>query len=997
MKIDIQEESLLNQRQKLPLPGSLIHGFRVKECGNIKNLNGETLSAVHEVSGADLYYIQNDDKELSFTILYRTPYLDDADINHVLEHGVISSSKKYPSKNVFFDMVGKTYNTYLNALTSITYTAYPLASQSSEQLLKMMDVYLSCLTEPEILENENIFKREGLRLELHHKDEPITMKGTVFTEDFSSLNDITSEALKQVLQALYPGEQTVYINGRAHLNFEELTYEKTVELFKRYYSFDNCLIILYGNMEYEEFLEFLDREYLSRYPKKKDREAVFYEEASVSQMGRAERGMVESICKSPAYQGDQTEGAGIINYAFDLSGLVWEDRMKLDILSDMISNENSGLHKNLKARGIYNQCSCGQYIDTAKPVFSVVLEDADKEQRYAFKEAVDELLKKISTHGVSPEIFDLIIKKKRISSGLSRNGTNIGVNMSAVIGCYWAITGKADYCELEEKIFSALNPKDSQKEFKRLAEYLLTETKKVLAVTEPEAGLAEEIQAGMERYLAEKKASMSEAEIQKLIEETCRFEQWNESQESCQTFTIPVKQLPKPEPFPKVKKEISSGISWYQAEAASEETGALQIYIYTGGIKEEDLYYLPLFELAVGELQSGSYNSDEMRFLIQKYLYGIEFDETARFRDSGEQQIEPFLQVSFYGLAEDAEKSMELFSQMIRETGFDDIEAIKQIIKKYAPLYNMAQSGDAFGLVKELVTGYLGKREQYKNYMAGQGYYRFLKETEENMDKNPEYGRLVAEKLKEIQRHLYSSWHMMVSIAASEKNLPVFRQAAEKVLQKWPSGCLGEERYLLEPLHAKTAVIIESPDQYHMIGSCWKDMDGRYVPFISMISDKYIVQKLRFEMGAYSALAYAVPGKGFFGLYSCNDPNGKESLKVMESAGDYLEGADITKEELDGYILSAYSDATLPMGAIQQAQAAIAEQMRGEDPEKRLRIIEEMKLAEVKDKKEAAEIIKKLIQTGAVVSAGNKAVLERDRRVYERVVDYRGVILYITE
>lgn len=60
---------------------------------------------------------------------------------------------------------------------------YPAASQSEEQLLKIADVYLSCMVDPGVLTEDNFFKREALRYMLYDPADPITMGGTVFTED----------------------------------------------------------------------------------------------------------------------------------------------------------------------------------------------------------------------------------------------------------------------------------------------------------------------------------------------------------------------------------------------------------------------------------------------------------------------------------------------------------------------------------------------------------------------------------------------------------------------------------------------------------------------------------------------------------------------------------------------------------------------------------------------------------------------------------------------
>lgn len=171
---------------------------------------------------------------------------------------------------------------------------------------------------PYVLKNENIFKREAIRYELDGPKEEIRMIGTVFSEDFGFLTDMSMEAVNNLVDALYPEQYASHAIGRAHRNYQNLTYEAVLDTYRRYYHFDNSLLFLYGDMDYERILSFLDKEYLS---------ATERQEAdlSVYQDSAAEDGYVETTVFVPAYEGDQTENASEIDYAFSLEDKSWED------------------------------------------------------------------------------------------------------------------------------------------------------------------------------------------------------------------------------------------------------------------------------------------------------------------------------------------------------------------------------------------------------------------------------------------------------------------------------------------------------------------------------------------------------------------------------------------------------------------------------------------------------------------------------------------------
>ena len=127
---------------KLPEKGQTLWGFTVTERNSISMLGAETAELFHPFSGARLLYIHNDDRELGFNLIYRTPQLDNLDSNHILEHLMLCSCPSYPSRDVFFDMDSKSYSTFMNGLTDNTYTCYPICTLSQEQLIKLVDVYL---------------------------------------------------------------------------------------------------------------------------------------------------------------------------------------------------------------------------------------------------------------------------------------------------------------------------------------------------------------------------------------------------------------------------------------------------------------------------------------------------------------------------------------------------------------------------------------------------------------------------------------------------------------------------------------------------------------------------------------------------------------------------------------------------------------------------------------------------------------------------------------
>ena len=114
----------------LPQVGQVVNGFEAVETRDYPLMDATAVRFVHQKTGAELYYIANDDTNRVFDLTFFTETLDKTGLPHVFEHAVLSGSEKYPSTQLFFNLKHQTYNTYMNALTYSGYTTYPVASLS---------------------------------------------------------------------------------------------------------------------------------------------------------------------------------------------------------------------------------------------------------------------------------------------------------------------------------------------------------------------------------------------------------------------------------------------------------------------------------------------------------------------------------------------------------------------------------------------------------------------------------------------------------------------------------------------------------------------------------------------------------------------------------------------------------------------------------------------------------------------------------------------------
>ncbi len=471
-----------NDDDPFPVVGEEISGFTLKSVESYGPLNAEILSFEHEYSGAQLCYIKNDDTNRAFSVAYRTPLVDETDSNHIFEHAILSSSQKYPSNNLFFDVVGKTYNTYVNAFTYNNFTMFPFGSQSEEQLLLGADVYLSCMVSPGLLRDPQIFKREALRYMLYDVDDPISMGGTVFSEDMGYMTSVGMEGGRNILQGLYPGEYAANYIGRAHANYRDLTFEHVAETHERCYRFDNALLLLYGDLDYRGFLEFMDREYLSK-TEKRGTDLSAYDDPVTAP------GYVEEVVYAPAYEGDSAEDASVIYYGIDLDGQEWETLLEDELLSIMLSSDSSVFHENLKEAGLTAPAFASISMDTAKPFFIFGMDYANPEDAAPFKAVVEKTLADVAQNGLDDELVDTVLKSKALDDYTMMENTSVIIEeIFPVICMKWVQSGEMDLLPQTEAVFRAVEKDTDQELIRKLAQSLKNAPPQRYGYHDPQVG-----------------------------------------------------------------------------------------------------------------------------------------------------------------------------------------------------------------------------------------------------------------------------------------------------------------------------------------------------------------------------------------------------------------------------------------------------------------------------------------------------------------------------
>ena len=192
---------------------------------------------------------------------------------------MLCGSAKFPVKEPFVDLIKSSMQTFLNAMTYPDKTIYPVATTNEQDLYNLMDVYLDAVFNPAIYTKPTIFEQEGWHYELdlpqgaegegdgsaaRLREGTLRYNGVVFNEMKGALSDPMSVLDDAVNAALYPDTAYAHESGGDPRAIPALTYEQFLDTHARHYNPSNSYITLYGDLDVDRALAFLDERYLSQ-------------------------------------------------------------------------------------------------------------------------------------------------------------------------------------------------------------------------------------------------------------------------------------------------------------------------------------------------------------------------------------------------------------------------------------------------------------------------------------------------------------------------------------------------------------------------------------------------------------------------------------------------------------------------------------------------------------------------------------------------------------
>ena len=960
--------------------------YEILDEHRVEDVQSDGFILRHKKSGARIAILSNNDDNKVFYIGFRTPPEDETGVPHIIEHTTLCGSKKFPVKDPFIELAKGSLNTFLNAMTYPDKTVYPVASCNDQDFKNLMDVYLDAVFNPNITKYEEIFKQEGWHYELTGKDDELKINGVVYNEmkgAYSSPDEVLSS---QIYRSLFPDNTYSKDSGGNPEYIPKLTYEAYLDFYHKYYHPSNSYIYLYGDMDVVERLEWLDKEYLSLYDYKKVNSEI-NKQPAFDEIKNVE-------AQYSITMDDSQENKTYLSYnrvvGDSLDEMLYQAFDVLDYA--LVSSPGAPVKQALIDAGIGDDVYGSYDAGILQPVFSFVAKNANASQADEFESIIENTLKEVVKTGINKEallagINSSEFKFREADFGQFPKGLLFGLNCLDS----WLFDDMKPFIHLEcLGTFAKLRKAVDTDYFEKLIqEYLLDNTHGSSVTVKPKRGLGNEREEALAKELSDYKASLSDEEIKKLIEDTEHLKKYQEepsSDEDLRKLPMLTRADMKKNAmaFSNIEDELLD-VKVVRHDIESNGIDYISFLFDAGDFAQSELGYLGFFTNALGLVSTEKYSYTDLANATNIYTGGISTG-TASHPDIKDRNNFVFkFEVKLKVLEKNLDKALELMEQMLLSSDFTDTKRLGELVAQIKARLqaNLSSSGHLVAAMRSMSS--FSRYALYQDELKGIAFYRSICHIEKELSESP---KSVSDKLAAIAKKLFARNRMLISFTGNNEAYGNAKPSLEKVIAGFDKMSAIGNQAEVHFNTAKEAFIDASQIQYVAKTGDFICEGYEYTGALRLLriilSYDYLWINVRVKGGAYGCMnTFLRSGESYFVSY--RDPNLSDTLDVYDRIPEYIKNFSPDERDMTKYIIGTFSALDTPMNPEAKGSRSLSAYLEGITYEQIQKERNEILNAQPEDIRRLADLVEAVLKKDSICVIGNENMIKESAGLFENV------------
>lgn len=943
----------------------------------------------HKKSGARVLLLQNDDNNKVFSIGFRTPPKDSTGVAHMIEHTVLCGSEQFPSKDPFVELAKGSLNTFLNAMTYPDKTIFPVASCNDKDFQNLIHVYMDAVFYPNIYKEEKIFKQEGWHYELEEVDGELSYNGVVYNEMKGVYSSPEQKISHEIEKALYPESIYGMESGGDPAEIPTLSYEEFLDFHRKYYHPSNSYIYLYGDMDMEEKLRWMDQEYLGKFDNQPvDSEIKLQKPFCVTRHAESVYSVTE---------GEELENKTYLAYAAVIdTSLNRELYLGFQILEYLLlDTPGAPLRKALMDAELGSDILNFYENGILQPMFAVILKETEPEKADQFLKVLRDTLQGLVEHGISEDSLKAAIntfefRYREADFGQFPKGLMYGIQILDS----WLYDDEKPFIHVRSnETFDFLRRQIGTGYYENLVKtYLLENQHSVLLIMRPEAGLTEKTEKHIREVLKRYQDGLTEEEVKKLVQETKELHEYQQKPSSREDLEkIPM--LSVSDISREIEPLYNRRIDGFASDVLHHEidTNGIGYFQFLFDITDaniENSSLLGVLSAVLGEVDTEHDSLSELSNEIDIHTGGIDVDTqlfTKVPEKGAENSFTVKMAVRVKALYPEFGHAFSLVEEILLHSVFDDEKRLKEILGEERSRMQMFMVGKGHTIAMGRAMSYHSKAAYFNELTNGVEYYRVVDEY--YMHFQEKKAELI-QRLKKLVSEVFVRDRLLVSITGDRECIRRAEEPMETFLKKLPKGEKESGKSLLEQIHPEKkneAFITAGQVQYVARTGNFRKEGFEYNASLrvlkSILSYDYLWNQIRVLGGAYGCMSgFGRDGNGYFVSY--RDPNLARTNDVYEKTWEYLRDFKADERDMEKYIIGTISAMDTPLTPGAKGARSLGAYLANLTEEQLKKERDEVLNTDVQAIRALAPLIKSIMDDGEICVIGETGEIEKNKDLF---------------
>ena len=555
----------------------------------------------------------------------------------------------------------------------------------------------------------------------------------------------------------------------------------------------------------------------------------------------------------------------------------------------------------------------------------------------------------------------------------------------------WLYDETKPFIHIEEnETFAFLKEMVETDYYEKLVEqYMLNNSHAALVVIEPEKGLTTKIENEVREKLREYKASLSEEEVEKLVEKTKALEQYQEEPSSVEDILkIPMltREDMRKNALAFENKELHFGDTLVlHQEMFTNGIGYLNLLFDINKVPEELLPYVGMLKYILGMVDTKNYTYGDFFNEINMYSGGISvsFNSYSDTKKAG--SYKAYMEVKAKVMYDKIGFAFKMIKEMLLTSKFEDEKRLYEIIAQLKSRLQMSLTSSGHTTAVMRAMSYFSDTACLSEQTSGITFYKLVEHIEKNFNQCKDE---VIQKLRETASCIFKADNLMVSYTAEKEGLDSLETEIERLKISLGDSEKEAVKYRFNLKQLNEGYKTSSKVQYVSRAGNFKKEGLEYTGALrilkTILSYDYLWNNVRVKGGAYGCMSgFGRTGDGYFASY--RDPNLENTNKIFEHTTDYIEKFSADERDMTKYIIGTISEMDTPLNPYAKGNRSLTAYLTNLTYQDIQKERDQVLTAKEEDIRALKSHVKAVLKPNNICVIGGEEKIEEQKQLFKEV------------